>query len=220
MKRLYDTKDDHKCMNNYKQIQNNGIYRLSRKKPKNKKKYDYVSKEYRKRKARDRKSTIQIDYSTFKGEIKRIAPNKSGIVSKKKKKPNKYINIEKYSEKLNNNVPKSEVWFRERIEKEWFFNLLGLKYNYPFKRFIYDAYSSRYQIAIEIDGSIHDTFKQKKKDNIKNRFTAVYGLKMIRIVAYNNTSYLSSIKKIEDLLRTRNIEKEVAPIVVPILKKL
>ena len=109
--------------------------------------------------------------------------------------------IKNKSDELERTLPKSEVWFRNKINKEWFFNDLKLKFNEPFKSFIYDVYSPIYSLVIEIDGSFHDSKKQKEKDHIRDTITKSWGLRVIRIKAYDEDSYSNGIKQIIEYLK-------------------
>ena len=197
-------------MNSFKRLQNNGLYRLSDRKSRKKSGYKegcYIPKKHRIAAAKYRKP-LPTDYSKFTGEIQKIAPNRSGIIKSSRKKEvvkAVRVSIETFAKGLNEKVPASEVWFRKKIETEWFFHVLGLEYNRVFKRYIYDAYSPKYQLAIEVDGSYHELPDQKKKDAVKDRFTAQQGIKIIRIDAYNELSYKSCINEIELWLSKKGI---------------
>jgi len=84
--------------------------------------------------------------------------------------------IKRVSADLNNNLSKSEIWFRDKIKLEPFYNQLDFEFNKPmFGRFIYDLFSAKYRLCVEVDGSVHDLEEVKQKDNIKNNLTISKG---------------------------------------------
>lgn len=117
--------------------------------------------------------------------------------------------LETRAKQLNKNLPKSEKWFRDRFEKEEFFKDLEIEYNKPFKRFIYDAISLKKQIAIEVDGSIHDEKTVKIRDEEKNKLTGCYGLKMIRVKAYDDLSYNNAMLEIKKWMNKKLDKKTI-----------
>lgn len=105
------------------------------------------------------------------------------------------------ADELNDMVIKSEKWFKDKLVKESFYDLLGVEYNKPFKKFIYDLYSKKYSIAIEVDGSVHDTPEQRAKDMDKDRLTGAYGLHIVRVKAFDEESYKRAVTKIFGIIR-------------------
>lgn len=148
------------------------------------------------------------DFLKNGGKIKKLKTKKK--VSKKFKK---YISKQKqiksfetkkkliqYSNELETNLPKSEVWFRSLYEKHFrhFFD----RYNKPFrKRYIPDLINLHLKYVIEIDGSIHEIDEIIKRDKIKDRFYKSHGFQVFRVKAYDLKSY---IKCINELSKLRN----------------
>lgn len=125
---------------------------------------------------------------------------------------NKQAVLEGFARKLNDSVPKSEVWFRKKFSRESVYQRLKLEFNKPFKDYIYDLFSREYQIAIEVDGSYHDRPEQILKDKKKDSATNKNGIVIYRIKAYDEVSYsefLKAIKiRINDLDSKRKIKRE------------
>lgn len=102
---------------------------------------------------------------------------------------------------LNEEKVKSEEWFKEKFKKEPFYKILGIEYNKPIRKFIYDAFSSKYNLVLEIDGSVHDTPEQIEKDVKRDRLTGCYGYRTIRIKAFNNDSYDAAVRQIKKKIK-------------------
>ena len=109
--------------------------------------------------------------------------------------------ILKHAEELNKNVPRSEIWFRELIEKE----TLGISfdYNVPKHGYIMDAFNKEYNICVEVDGTWHDRDDQKIKDIKKDFRLKCQNIKVIRIKAYNTNSYNAAIDEIKTILNVK-----------------
>lgn len=132
-------------------------------------------------------------------------------------KVNKYIDgfnkwMVNRGNELNNTKIKSEEWFKKKFKKELCYELLDIEYNKPFKKFIYDIFSAKYNLVIEVDGSIHSTDKQILIDDEKDRLTGTYGLTMIRVKAYNDDSYNKAIKEIITEIHRRKMKKFGKPV--------
>lgn len=109
--------------------------------------------------------------------------------------------IEEKAKELNKELPRSEKWFREKIKDEWFYRKMGFEFNKPmFGRFIYDLFSTKYRLCIEVDGSAHDNPTQQQKDAFKTELTISKGFSIIRVQAYNDESYAAAIRLIEKLI--------------------
>lgn len=121
--------------------------------------------------------------------------------------------VEGRAKELNRDVPKSEVWFRSKIEQEPFFKDMRFEYNKPmFGRYIFDAFSKKYRLCIEVDGSIHDTDTQIVKDDRKDNVTRVKGFHIVRIKAFDDKSYNEAIGLIQHVVknkRSRNFKLEI-----------
>ena len=109
--------------------------------------------------------------------------------------------IEVRSKELNKDLPASECWFQNRIQKEWFWSKMKFALNKPmFGKFIYDLFSEPFRLCIEIDGSVHDNIAQQQKDAFKNTYTRSKGFHIIRVQAYNDESYKDAVLLIEQIV--------------------
>lgn len=114
---------------------------------------------------------------------------------KKLKKQDRYDSLKKFAQNLNINEPRSELWFKSLYQKHY--ALTTDLYNKPFrKRYIPDVINFKFRYIIEIDGSIHNTPEQIKKDIIKDYFYKKHNFKVFRVKAYDNESYIKLIKEL------------------------
>lgn len=108
-----------------------------------------------------------------------------------------------FADKLKKNLPKSEVWFNDMLAKYPFpmkfetktDNLMG-KSNDVFDCYIPDILNRDYKFAIEVDGSIHETEKQKLKDIKKDRMYARCQYKVYRVKAFDELSFKTQMIEI------------------------
>lgn len=110
------------------------------------------------------------------------------IQAKEKKEFLKQRSIE-----LNQNLPKSEVWFQELYQQYKDENDL---FNHPYHGKIPDVINKKYRYIIEIDGSIHDTIEQIIKDKEKNKIFISGKYCVFRIKAFLLRSFEKIIKYI------------------------
>ena len=103
------------------------------------------------------------------------------------------------SNKLNKNLPKSEIWFNNQM-KFVGLNIKDLKPNKPFLGFIPDYRSDSLKLIIEVDGNFHDSDNVKQKDDKKQKLYEKSGYTVIRVIAYNENSLRSCFLKIKDIL--------------------
>lgn len=109
----------------------------------------------------------------------------------------------KFASELEENLPKSEVWFRSLYEKTY--KHKKDKFNQVFKaRFIPDVVNKHYRYIIEIDGSIHNSSNIKAKDKRKDAFYKLKGYKVFRIEAYSINSFNEVMKLITKYRETFN----------------
>lgn len=160
--------------------------------------------------------TLVAKKSVFKkkSKLKKINAKKVKAAENIKKKLEKFDkrqsfqkSLEMNAHLLNNNLPKSEVWFWKLFEP---YKTEFDKPNIPIVRFIYDVVNFKLKYAIEIDGSSHDNFEQKAIDKQKNIVAKKSGFKMIRIKAYDQSSFdkaLRIIKSIKGVKIRRKGEK-------------
>lgn len=135
-----------------------------------------------------------ISYTKLVGDIKFILT--------------KPVFIQECAIELNKDLPKSEVWFLEKIKKEWFWKKMRFEQNVPlFGNYIYDMFSSKYRLCIEVDGSIHALPEQQTKDNLKNQVTISKGFHIIRVEAFNEKSYAACVLLIEQVIKNFKARK-------------
>lgn len=115
-------------------------------------------------------------------------------------KPKPLSRLQKYANKLNLDLPKSEIWFQKLFENENFNTLFF--YNKPIGKYIPDVVSFKHKVIIEIDGSIHETDIQKFKDKLKTDYFINRGYTVFRIKAYSMNSYNEVLLKLKELLIT------------------
>ena len=102
---------------------------------------------------------------------------------------------------LNDNLPASEEWFLKKIKQEWFWRKMKFEQNVPlFGNYIYDLFSKKYRLCIEVDGSMHDVPEQQVKDNLKNQVTVSKGFHLIRVKAFDQGSYDAAKLLIEQII--------------------
>lgn len=108
--------------------------------------------------------------------------------------------LKKCRDELNKNPPKSEIWFQEKIEKEPFFKKFKFTNNEILFGFIYDLFSSEYRVVIEVDGTWHDRMDQKSRDIEKEQLIVQKCWTIIRVKAYDESSYGLCIKELTNIL--------------------
>jgi very-short-patch-repair endonuclease len=129
---------------------------------------------------------------------------------------NSFLN--KSASKLETFLPRSEKWFRNLFQNEWFFGTLGAKYSVPLNGFIYDVYIKKFKVVIEIDGSIHDLEEVKIKDERKDKLTKETGYKVIRIKAHNIESYKTGMETLLNIVKNK-VQRDTEPSPNVILRK-
>lgn len=132
----------------------------------------------------------------------KVLSTKSLYKAKKKRvrrKSKKNSRLNSYAKRLNNNLPKSEVWFDEKFKTHPHYKLF--KKNAVIGNYIVDLLDSSNRIAIEVDGSIHNKEIQKFKDFLKDKYLVERGYTVIRVVAYDEQSYIDCMTKLESLLK-------------------
>lgn len=132
-------------------------------------------------------------------DLSRITVYKKKKRKKKKTKSRRQV----YADKLNENLPASEVWFQTKWATDIQQDKLDLytdKFNEPLGSYIPDVINRGFKYIIEIDGSIHDTPEQQYKDRKKDAYYLRRGYQVFRIKAYCNISYSEALINIS-LLR-------------------
>lgn len=109
---------------------------------------------------------------------------------------------------LNGSLPKSEVWFWEKWRKDKMATKED-KPNKPRHGFIPDVFNRRHYYIIEIDGSSHLTQDSYLRDKRKNTKFQKAGYEVIRVEAYNESSYQDCVARVRSrrLSVDRTIER-------------
>ena len=104
--------------------------------------------------------------------------------------------MEERANELNTDIHPSEQWFIDKFaEKD-----INIRLTQNFCAYHYIIDFRFQELAIEVDGSIHDKPEQKEKDLIKDRNLKAIGFKVIRIKAYDEMSFNIAICKIKQYL--------------------
>lgn len=114
----------------------------------------------------------------------------------RKRKRFKRISLKCFSEKLNTDLPKSEIWFQKHW-KEKGIECESDECNKPWGKIIPDVVNHKYKYVIEIDGTWHRKRSQKKKDLRKDSFYKKHGYDVFRLDAYSEAQLLACIECIE-----------------------
>lgn len=93
---------------------------------------------------------------------------------------------------LNSMQIKSEIWFLKQMKAFTNYKLIP---NFVATHYIIDFVY--YELAIEIDGSFHDSNEQKLKDIKKDKALTELGFKVIRVKAFDHSQLWDAIKIIE-----------------------
>jgi len=103
----------------------------------------------------------------------------------------------RYAKRLNDNLPKSELWFDDLFKSHPLY-FLFLK-NQIVNKYIVDLLCIEKKIVIEIDGSYHNREDQVARDFLKDMKLKNKGYEIIRVKAYDLDSYYTCIKTLESL---------------------
>lgn len=115
---------------------------------------------------------------------------------KSKKKENKRRKSE-FAAKLNLIRPKSEIWFEEKmLECDLRF---PFETNCVFAGYIPDFINKHYKVIVEVDGSIHELERIKKRDAKKTRKYESLGYTVIRIKAYDSNSLEDALNMLKEI---------------------
>ncbi len=113
--------------------------------------------------------------------------------------------LKKVAKRLNDDLPKSEKWFLNKYKKSGI-NIRFIS-NSPFLGYIPDLINKEFKIIIEVDGSIHENDDVKKKDIEKDIKYKKHGFTVIRVIAYNEESYLDALKTLKQFEPKKKIIK-------------
>lgn len=132
-------------------------------------------------------------------------------VKRKRNKVRVQNRIEYYAQRLEDNLPASERWFRdmylkEDIQRSFSEDLFKDQFNKPFnQKYIPDVSNVGYKYIIEVDGSIHNTPEQQLKDIKKDYYFKKRDYLVIRVRYGSNADYHDCVEKV----RTRVAEIDV-----------
>jgi len=135
---------------------------------------------------------------------------------RKTKKKGQSSRMAKYAKRLNKNVPKSELWFRQKWESIMIphsYDLYQDKYNHILGKFICDVCNIGYKYVIEIDGSYHNDPAVKLKDSIKDFKLMSKGYTVFRIEAYNNESFDNCLEQVKILISKYDLARNSSGII-------
>ena len=114
----------------------------------------------------------------------------------KKTKVKRKQELKHLANSLNNNLPSSEKWFNSLYSIHKHNKDMN---NQVVMGYIPDVVNEEFKYIIEIDGSIHDSIKTKKKDHKKSMKFWSKGYSVIRIKAYDIKSFNDGLLKIKQI---------------------
>ncbi len=85
--------------------------------------------------------------------------------------------------------------------------MLGYKFRrqYSVDEYIIDFYCPELKLAIEVDGSVHDSEEQRKYDKIRQKNIESFGIKFIRVRNDELTGNPNMVfERIESLIKSLN----------------
>lgn len=142
----------------------------------------------------------ELDYTFIKYKNPNQLTDKNFI-----EKVNKIIDrntwIFNRSKELNENLPKSEVWFNEKFKDTKQSKEMNFKRNQLFRSlYICDLFSLKYRTVIEVDGSYHEREDQIQKDIEKDNNIERYHFKVIRVKAFDEESFLNCLNELDNII--------------------
>lgn len=120
---------------------------------------------------------------------KEVGPSKR----RGKKRKGKSRDLAAFARQLNNNLPKSEIWFQELYEP---YKVQGDEFNVPFGGYIPDLINKEHRYIIEVDGTMHDQIHIQMKDRVKDKQRERLNYLCVRIKAYDKASFEEAMLKI------------------------
>ncbi|HEX8905262.1 MAG TPA: endonuclease domain-containing protein [Longimicrobiaceae bacterium] len=73
---------------------------------------------------------------------------------------------------------------------------LSFRRQFPVSRYILDFYCPARQLAIEVDGGVHDTLQERDAER-----TAALALRGIRVIRFRNEEVLEDVKSVVERIR-------------------
>lgn len=105
------------------------------------------------------------------------------------------------SKELNDNLPKSEVWFYDKFKHTDQFKEMNFRRNQIFRSlYICDLFSLKYRTVIEVDGSYHERPDQIEKDIQKDNNIKRYHFNLIRVKAFDDDSFLNCLNELNKII--------------------
>jgi very-short-patch-repair endonuclease len=88
-------------------------------------------------------------------------------------------NLKTYARELRKNMTPGEITLWQHIRKR---QILGVQFQRqrPIDQYIVDFYCKAYMLAIEIDGSSHDSPEAQEKDKIRQQTLEALGVRFLR----------------------------------------
>jgi very-short-patch-repair endonuclease len=88
-------------------------------------------------------------------------------------------NLKTYARELRKNMTPGEITLWQHIRKR---QILGVQFQRqrPIDQYIVDFYCKAYMLAIEIDGSSHDSPEAQEKDKIRQQTLEALGVQFLR----------------------------------------
>jgi hypothetical protein len=132
---------------------------------------------------------------------------KNGVDISKSKMADRKEDLFTFAINLEQNLPKSEIWFRSKYEK--FRDSIPIPtnanthlgrrreygitdhYNCPFHGFIPDVVNNKFKYIIEVDGPIHLLPEVIERDKAKQLLYEYHGYKVFRVIAFDEESFKS-----------------------------
>lgn len=125
--------------------------------------------------------------------IYQLNPKQKRKLTKKQRSEKRNQVFNYFKNKLNSNLPKSEIWFKEYYQ--YFQDIYDI-YNDPIDNYIVDILNKKFMYAIEVDGSWHDREDAKIKDLKKDKKLKQLGFLVIRVKHNDLNSLKIAIYKI------------------------
>lgn len=115
---------------------------------------------------------------------------------KKNLSKNRVSETSQFAQFLRFKTPRSEKWFLKKWKLTPFYDQNDLL-NYPFGPYIPDLRNGVKKIIIEVDGSIHQSPRQKWIDQKKDEYYRGQGYRVFRVKAYSENSFRDLLKNLE-----------------------
>jgi very-short-patch-repair endonuclease len=107
-----------------------------------------------------------------------------------------------YAKQMRRNSTEGEEILWQRLRNK---QIAGLKFRrqHPIDKFIVDFYSHEINLAIELDGSVHDQGEQNDLDKGRTETLKEFGINLIR---FNNEEVISNVDTVINKLSKRILD--------------